>query len=89
MLTYIKCNKPDMVIRNHKDHQYTITEFSCPTDINIGKEIKEKIDNYGPLIRNLQMMYKNFDFKFILIILVYLNRYLQETLNYPKNNHNT
>ena len=77
-----------MVIRNHKDHQYTITEFSCPTDINIGKEIKEKIDNYGPLIRNLQMMYKNFDFKFILIILVYLNRYLQETLNYPKNNHN-
>ena len=78
-----------MVIRNHKDHQYTITEFSCPTDINIGKEIKEKIDNYGPLIRNLQMMYKNFDFKFILIILVYLNRYLQETLNYPKNNHNT
>ena len=78
-----------MVIRNHKDHQYTITEFSCPTDINIGKKIKEKIDNYGPLIRNLQMMYKNFDFKFILIILVYLNRYLQETLNYPKNNHNT
>ena len=78
-----------MVIRNHKDHQYTITEFSCPTDINIGKEIKERIDNYGPLIRNLQMMYKNFDFKFILIILVYLNRYLQETLNYPKNNHNT
>ena len=78
-----------MVIRNHKDHQYTITEFSCPTDINIGKEIKEKIDNYGPLIKNLQMMYKNFDFKFILIILVYLNRYLQETLNYPKNNHNT
>ena len=51
-----------MVIRNHKDHQCTITEFSCSTDINIGKEIKEKIDNYGPLIRNLQMMYENYDY---------------------------
>ena len=54
MLTNIKHNKPDMVIRNHKDHQCTITEFSCSTDISIGKEIKEKIDKYGPLIRNSQ-----------------------------------
>ena len=35
-----------MVIWNHKDRQCTIIEFSCPADINIGKKIKEKIDNY-------------------------------------------
>ena len=55
-----KHNKPDMVIWNHKDRQCTIIEFSCPADISIGKKIKEKIDKYGPLIRNLQMMYENY-----------------------------
>ena len=44
--TSIKHSKPDMVIWNHKDRQCTIIEFSCPADINIGKKIKEKIDNY-------------------------------------------
>ena len=54
-----------MVIWNHKDRQCSIIELSCPADINIGKEIKEKNDNYGPLIRNLKMMYENYDFRFI------------------------
>ena len=74
-----------MVIWNHKDRQYTITEFSCPADINIGKKIKEKNDNYGPLIRNLQVMYENHDLKFIPIVIgamgyvsKTLNRYLQD-----------
>ena len=76
----IKHNKPDMVIWNHKDGQCTITEFSCPADINIGKKIKEKIGNYGPLIRNLQMMYENYDFKFIPIVIGAVG-YVPKTLN--------
>ena len=59
----MKHNKPDIVIWNHIDRQCTIIEFSCPADINIGKKIKEKID--GLLIRNLQMLYQKYDFKFI------------------------
>ena len=63
-------NKPDIVIWNHIDRQCTIIEFGCPADINIVKKIKEKIDgllirNYGLLIRNLQMLYQKYDFKFI------------------------
>ena len=78
--TNIKHNKPDMVICNHKDRQCTIIEFSCPADINIGKQIKEKIDNYGPLIRNLQIMYQNYDFKSIPIIIGAM-RYVPTTLS--------
>ena len=69
-----------MVICNHKDRQCTIIEFSCPADINIGKQIKEKIDNYGPLIRNLQIMYQNYDFKSIPIIIGAM-RYVPTTLS--------
>ena len=85
MSTNIKYNKPDMVIRNHKDSQCTIIEFSCPADVNSRKKIKEKIDNYGPLIRHLQMMYQNYGFKSIPIVIgamgyvpKRLNRYLQD-----------
>ena len=63
--TNIKHNKPDMVIWNHEDRHCTTIEFSCPADINIEKKIKEKIDNYGPLIRNLEMVHENYNFKFI------------------------
>ena len=83
--TNIKHIKPDIFIWNHKDRQCTTIEFNCPTDINFGKKIKEKMGNYGPLIRNLQMMHENYDFKFILIVIdamgcvpKTLNRYLQD-----------
>ena len=83
--TNIKRNTPDLVIWNYKDCQCTIIEFSYPADINIAKKIKEKIDNYGPLIKNLQMIYENYDFKFTPIVIgtmgyvpKTLNRYLQD-----------
>ena len=43
-------------------------EINCPTDINISKKIAEKTDNYSPLIRNLQIMYPQYRFMFVLII---------------------
>ena len=78
--TNIMHNKPDMVIWNHSEKICTIAEFSCPADINIGKKVKEKTDNYGPLIRNLQMMYQNYNFKFIPIIIGAMG-YIPKTLN--------
>ena len=45
-----------------------IIEFSCPADINIVNKVSEKENIYGPLIRNMQMMYENYSFMFIPII---------------------
>ena len=66
--TKIKHNKPDLVIWNKTEKICTIIEFSCPADINISKKIAEKTDNYGPLIRNLQIMYPQYRFMFVPII---------------------
>ena len=45
-----------------------IIEFSCPADTNIINKISEKEKIYGPLIRNMQMMYKNYSFMIIPIV---------------------
>ena len=45
-----------------------IIEFSCPADTNIVNKVSEKGNIYGPLIRNMQMMYENYSFMFIPII---------------------
>ena len=57
--TKIKHNKPDLVIWNKTGKICTIIEFS-PAYINISKKIAEKTDNYGPLVRNLQIMYPQY-----------------------------
>ena len=66
--TKIKHNKPDLVIWNKTEKICTIIEFSCPADINISKKIAEKTDNYGLLIRNLQIMYPQYRLMFVPII---------------------
>ena len=40
-------------------------EFSCPADINVSRKVKEKVAAYGPLIRNLQIIYKDYRFKML------------------------
>ena len=40
----------------------SIIEFSCPLDININKKVNEKLENYGPLFRTLQIMYPKYKF---------------------------
>ena len=32
-------------------------EISCSADVNITKKVEENLNSYGPLIRNLQIMY--------------------------------
>ena len=64
----IKKKKTDLVIWNKTEKMCTIMEFSCPADIDISKKIAEKTDNYGSLIRNLQIMYPHYRFMFVPII---------------------
>ena len=40
-------------------------EFSCPTDINVSRKVEERAAAYGPLIRNLQIIYKDYCFKML------------------------
>ena len=43
-------------------------EFSCPADINVLRKVEEKVPAYGPLIRNLQIMYKGYCFKMLPVV---------------------
>ena len=46
-----------------------IIEISCPADINITKKIEEKLNNYGPLICNLQIIYRHYKFQMVPIVI--------------------
>ena len=81
--TKIKHNKRDLVVWNKTEKICTIIEFSSPADINISKKIAEKTDNYGPLIRNLQIIYPPYKFMFVLIVvgvLVWVPKSLKDGL---------
>ena len=43
-------------------------EFSCTADINVLRKVEEKATAYGPLIRNLQRMYKDYHFKVLPVV---------------------
>ena len=69
----------------------SIVEFSCPADINITQKVNDNINVYGLLISNLQIMYPQYKFNIIPIIVgvvVYipkcLTSYLQD-LGFDKN----
>ena len=66
--TKIPHNKPDLLIWNKESKICSVVEFSCPADVNITKKIKEKLDTYAPLIRNLQIMHPTYRFQMIPII---------------------
>ena len=61
-------NRPDIIVWDMTKKLCYIIEFSCPADINIVNKVSEKENIYGPLIRNMQMMYENYSFMFIPII---------------------
>ena len=49
-----------------------VVEFSCLDDINVIRKIQEKENTYGPLLRNLQILYPEYSYQFIPIIIVHL-----------------
>ena len=66
--TKVKHNRPDIVSWNHQEKQCSIIEIACPLDVNIVAKEREKEIIYGPLIRNLQMMYPAYKFRFVPIV---------------------
>ena len=43
-------------------------QVSCPADVNVAKKAAEKLENYGPLIRTLQLTHSNYKFSLVPII---------------------
>ena len=60
------------MIWNHNKNLCSIIEFSCPADVNISRKIDKKMHTYGPLLRNLQILYPEYKFEMILIVVVAL-----------------
>ena len=44
-------------------------EVSCLADVNAMSKINKKENIYGPLIRNMQLTYKDYTFMFVPIII--------------------
>ena len=77
--TKVPHNKPDLIIWNHGKDVCAVVDFSCPLDSNITKKVAEKKNNYEPLIRNMQIMYPNYKFEMIPIVIGCLG-YVQNDL---------
>ena len=57
-----------MLIWNHNEKLCSIIKFNCPAVINIPRKINEKMNNYGPLLRNLQILYPEYKFEMIPVV---------------------
>ena len=61
-------NKPDLIMWNCSTKNCYVIEFSCPNDMNVSKKVQEKEDHYGPLIRAMNIMYPDYKFVFVPIV---------------------
>ena len=90
-ITKVPHNKPDIIIWDKLKKVCTIIEVSCPSDVNISSKIQEKLNNYAALLRNMQILYRNYRFEFLPIIvgaLGYMPKCLfkyMEDLGFQKN----
>ena len=66
--TKIPHNKPDLLLWDCNEKICQVIEFSCPADINVSKTVEEKVAAYGRLIRELQIMYKDYHFKMLPVV---------------------
>ena len=67
-ITKVPHNKPDIIISDKLKKVCTIIEVSCPSDVNISSKIQEKLNNYAALLRNMQILYRDYRFEFLPII---------------------
>ena len=61
-ITKIPHNKHDLLLWDRDEKICQVIEFSCSADINVLRKVEEKVAAYGQLIRNLQIMYKDYHF---------------------------
>ena len=77
--TKLKYHKPNIITWDRVEKICKIIERGYPADINITKKVEEKLNNYGPLICNLQIMYPQYKFQMVPIFIGAL-RYIPKFL---------
>ena len=82
--TKIPHNKPDLVIWNKETKLCSVIEFSCPLDTNIVRKVNEKLETYGPLARNIQILYPNSKYEVAPIIIGAMGYVPKNLINYLK-----
>ena len=73
-----------MIIWNKETKLRSIIEFSCPLDTNTGRKVNEKLELYGPLVRNFQIIYPNYKYEVAPIIIGAMGYVLKSLINYLK-----
>ena len=51
-------NRPDLVIINRQDNEWTIIEFSVPWDKNVQLKEEEKVSKYIPLAKEIRKVHR-------------------------------
>ena len=80
--TKVAHNKPDLIIWNRETKICSVIEFTCLLDININKKVKEKLENYGQLVGNLQIMYPDYKFQVVTIVVRIMGSVPKSLTNY-------
>ena len=52
----VEHNRPDLIIWDRKKKECRIIDFSVPLDGNVTRKEIEKVNNYVPLVNELQQM---------------------------------
>ena len=68
--TKLPYSKPDILIWDKKKAKScSVIKISCPADASTTRKTNETLQKYGPLLKNLQMMYNDYKFEIIPIII--------------------
>ena len=67
--TNVKNNRPGLIIWGLNSKECQVVEFSCPGDINVIRKIQEKENTYSPLLCNLQILYLEYSYQVIPIVI--------------------
>ena len=62
-------NKLDLMIWHQEVKICSMIEFTCLLDISINRKVNQKLGNYGPLVRNLQIMHPEYKFQVAPIVI--------------------
>ena len=68
-LLKLEHDRPDIVLWRKKEFKCFILDICVCLDVNIDKNIKQKLDNYLPLAAELKRLYKEFDFEILPVVI--------------------
>ena len=67
--TNVKSNLPGLFIWDLNSKECQVVEFSCLGEINVTQKIQEKENTFGSLLCNLEILYLDYSYQFVPIII--------------------